>query len=448
MKIKYTLAVSMLAFLCLASCEMKDEILDKNKITGDTGFLEMGVSVQSGTTKSGGVEDGGTGTDPNAPKDANNFPVEIVQTEGGEYKKTYPTYADLQKENPIELPVGKYTVRAHTPGEIQPVMDEPYYGGQNDQLVITKGITSAAEVSCKMENTKIQITYDTEFNSTFKTWNIKITDGSSHILTFDESEPNPDPKYWLIEDNVSSIKVSIDAVTMNGVKVSESRSITKPEGVSGTEFWAGSDALNITMKPGEPTDPENPNGIGIDITVDVTFEGSEDTVEIPVDGEDGGEEPVPPVEEDKPTIKYDSNTVSYSISENNMPKEFNIHLHAPLGMESVIVKIDGGNEGFRATLSQMEIESESNPNPLTFVKGQDIVDCEALKVLFESLEVENATVPTDGYTLEYVFPIAPFFTLMNMFDPTDSGDSHDFIIEVTDKKGNKVSDKISVIINE
>ena len=74
MKIKYTLAVSMFAFLGLASCEMKDEILDKNKITGDTGFLEMGVSVQSGTTKSGGVEDGGAcNLIRTAPKDARNL---------------------------------------------------------------------------------------------------------------------------------------------------------------------------------------------------------------------------------------------------------------------------------------------------------------------------------------------------------------------------------------
>lgn len=37
---------------------------------------------------------------------------------------------------------------------------------------------------------------------------------------------------------------------------------------------------------------------------------------------------------------------------------------------------------------------------------------------------------------------------MNVFGKTDSGDSHDFLIEVVDKKGNKVSDKISVVITE
>ena len=430
MKIKYTLAVSMLAFLGLASCEMKDEILDKNKITGDTGFLEMGVSVQSGTTKSGGVEDGGAGTDPNAPKDASNFTVEIVQTEGGEYNKTYPTYADLQKENPLELPVGKYTVSAHTPGEIQPVMDEPYYGGQFDQLNIKKDITSEANVVCKMENTKIQIIYDPEFNSTFKTWKITITDGSSHILTFDETDLNPKPKYWLIEDNVSEIKVSINAVTVGGDKVEEFRSITKPEG-TGSEFWAGSDALNITMKPGEPTDPENPNGIGIDIIVDVTFEGSEETVEIPVDGEDGGEEPVdPPVEGDGPTITIPQ--AVYTLPEDTL-KKADVLIKADAGIQSVKVQIVGGNDMFVGIIADM-----FGAEPFELIKNA------TLAPVFAEMGI---TTPNVGDT-KYTFPVAAFFDILSAMQATTNPDGHVFNIIVEDKNAKSATDKISVKVIE
>lgn len=419
MKIKYTLAVSMLAFLGLASCEMKDEILDKNKIIGDTGFLEMGVAVQSNVTKSDVAE-------PEIPAvSADDFPVEIVQTEGGEYKKTYPTYADLQKENPIELPVGKYTVRAHTPGEIQPVMDEPYYGGQFDQLNITKDITSEANVVCKMENTKIQIIYDPEFNSTFKTWNIKITDGSSHILTFDESDLEPKPKYWLIEDNVSAIKVSIDAVTMNGVEVHESRSIIKPEG-SGSEFWAGSDALNITMKPGEPTG--DPTGVGIDITVDVAFDGSEETVEIPVEGGDG--KPVPPPS-DGPTITIPQAVYTLP-NDMSLAGDANAVIKASAKLKSVQVQITAGNEQFGSIVEQMELGSF------------DLMTVEdPLKGILTGMGIVLPTTENE----EYSFPIGKFFTMISPMGVT-VGDGHVFTIVVEDTNGKTATDKVRVKVTE
>lgn len=426
MKIKYILAVSMLAFLGFASCEMKDEILDKNKIIGDTGFLEMGVAVQSNVTKSDVAE-------PEVPAvSAEDFPVEIVQTEGGEYKKTYSTYADLQKENPIELPVGKYTVRAHTPGEIQPVMDEPYYGGQFDQLNITKDITSEANVVCKMENTKIQIIYDPEFNSTFKTWKITITDGSSHVLTFDETDLNPKPKYWLIEDNVSTIEVSIVAKPVAGGEVKESRYIIKPEGED-SEFWAGSDALNITMKPGEPTG--DPTGVGIDIKVDVTFDGSEETVEIPVDGGDG--KPVPPGPSDEPTITIPQ--AVYTLPA-DISKNADVLIEAKAGIKSVKVQISAGNDVFETIIGGL---FEGG-----FLTGLELVGNDELEAVLSGVGVD-VKAPSLG-ALEYKFPVGNFFFLLT--DPsmgkTDKPEGHVFNITVEDSNGEKVTDKLSVIVTE
>ena len=419
MKIKYILAVSMLAFLGFASCEMKDEILDKNKIIGDTGFLEMGVAVQSNVTKSDVAE-------PEVPAvSAEDFPVEIVQTEGGEYKKTYSTYADLQKENPIELPVGKYTVRAHTPGEIQPVMDEPYYGGQLDQLNITKDITSEANVVCKMENTKIQIIYDPEFNSTFKTWKITITDGSSHVLTFDETDLNPKPKYWLIEDNVSTIEVSIVAKPVAGGEVKESRYIIKPEGED-SEFWAGSDALNITMKPGKPTG--DPTGVGIDIKVDVTFDGSEETVEIPVEG--GDDKPVLPPS-DGPTITIPQ--AVYTLPDDmSLAGDANAVIKASAKLKSVQVQITAGNEQFGSIVEQMELGSF------------DLMTVEdPLKGILTGMGIVLPTTENE----EYSFPIGKFFTMISPMGVT-VGEGHVFTIVVEDTNGKTATDKVSVKVTE
>ena len=51
MKIQHTLTWALCALVSLASCEMKDEIFDKNQVTGDVGYLNLAVSAQNKVTK-------------------------------------------------------------------------------------------------------------------------------------------------------------------------------------------------------------------------------------------------------------------------------------------------------------------------------------------------------------------------------------------------------------
>ena len=246
MKIQHTITFFLLVAASLTSCEMKDEIFDKNKISGDTGYLNLAVSVQDKATRAATDE----GTNNNSPVSADNFEVEINNSEGT-YEKKFDSYAELQAAGKIELPVGKYTIKAHTPGTIAPKMDYPFYNGE-ETLEITKDTEKETTVTCTMQNTKIQLIYGETFATIFKEWDITISDGSSNILTYDESDLNPTAKYWLIADNVSEITVHIVAYLQDGTKITEDRSITKPEDAD-SDFWAGSDALTITMEPGEPT---------------------------------------------------------------------------------------------------------------------------------------------------------------------------------------------------
>lgn len=121
MKIQHTITFFLLVAACLTSCEMKDEIFDKNKISGDTGYLNLAVSVQDKATRAATDE----GTNNNSPVSADNFEVEISNNEGT-YEKKFESYTELQAAGKIELPVGKYTIKAHTPGTIAPKMDYPF----------------------------------------------------------------------------------------------------------------------------------------------------------------------------------------------------------------------------------------------------------------------------------------------------------------------------------
>lgn len=428
MKLKNTILY--IAALSLFSCEMKNEILDGNKNYEDVGYLNLGVYAQNKLSKAATDE----GVNTNSPVSVDNFQVEINNSEG--VYKEFGSYSELQAAGKIELPVGNYTVKAHTPGDILPQMDFPYYYGET-ALEIVKGVEKTATVNCKMKNTKIQLVYGETFATVFKSWSITVSDGSSNILTFDEKEVNPSAVYWLIADNVSEITVHIEAYLQDGTTtITEDRSITKPEDAE-SDYWAGSDALTITMEPGKP---ENPSGVTIDIKVEVSFTDSEVTEEIPV--EPGNPIiPVPPVDEG-PSIssQYLTSGISYNITANpdavdsdptslyimsGNPEEAVVDINADAGFKEILVKISTNNSGFDSAISAIGLN-------------------QAVNILEENLNemlVQVLNPPSVG-DKTYKLDIATFFGMMNMYGPG----VHTFDIEVLDQNDLKASATLSVII--
>lgn len=433
MKLKNTILY--IAALSLFSCEMKNEILDGNKNYEDVGYLNLGVYAQNKLSKAATDN----GENPNSPVSADNFEVEINNSEG--VFKEFDSYSELQAAGKIELPVGSYTVKAHTPGDIQPKMSSPYYYGET-ALEIVKGVEKTATVNCKMKNTKIQLKYGETFATVFKSWKITVSDGSSNILTYDQSNPNPSAIYWLIEDNVSEITVHIEAYLQDGTKITEDRSITKPEDAE-SDYWAGSDALTITMEPGKP---ENPSGVTIDIKVEVSFTDSEVTEEIPVgpgdDGNEGGDTTGPGDGSEGPSIssQYLISGISYNITANpdavdsdptslyimsGNPEEAVVDINADAGFKEILVKISTNNSGFDSAISAIGLNQAVN-----------ILDEDLNEMLVQVLNPPS--VGDNTYQLD----IASFFGMMNMYGPGE----HSFDIEVLDQNDLKASATLSVII--
>lgn len=402
----------------LASCEMKDELKGNNGMDlSEVGYLDLGVSVTQKNSRA-------DGTSVTSSVSAEDFPVEIKGTDV-EYTKTFESYAKLQEESPVALPVGNYTVSAHTNAELKALMDIPYYAGEVT-MPITKGVTSTAEVVCTMKNTKIQLIYDTDFSATFKEWDITVSDGSENVLAYDETDLNPSAKYWLIAENTKTIKMHIEAVTLNGTIVSEDRSIIKPEDAD-SDFWGGSDALTVTMEPGESSDPENPNGVtGIKVTVQISFDDNEqeETVEVPVD--DSGSDPVPPVS--VPSISIPQST--YTLPD-DVEKNADATITAEAGIKSVKVQIVPGNDTFTNIVSGM-----FGTEPF------ELIGNETLGEVFSGMGI---SLPSEGDT-EYIFPVGNFFSLLSGMGATDSPEGHVFRITVEDKNGETASTSLGVIV--
>lgn len=411
------------------SCEMKDELVGGKKVPTETGYVELGLGLKE--------EQPARATNDEI---VSSFPV-IITNKDPELSSTNHSFDSFgTMTNPLMLPVGSYTVEAHSPEDFENVMDTPYYKGTSD-LTITKGITSDVQVVCKMLNTKIQMIYSEEFKEEFKSWNITFDDGKSNTLTFSSSTPDKTSSYWYLgETGVATLRMNITAVTVDDVTVTDTKSFTKTDaGVSyddDNDNFVGGDQLFITLNPdgGSASEPEKPE-IGFDVKVDIVFteSGESGTVEIPVDDPIG--EPItPPAPDNEITISdggtgYLTNGVS--VVGTDYPDDVAIEMNVPLGIEHVYVKLETTDEIFEGLAGGMG---------LTTGDGIDLADSDndevqALGSLFD--------LPTKG-TKNYSFTLSDnLFNMMGGFLGT-----HSFIVKVVDQEGNEKSVTLSVTLNE
>ena len=465
MKAFHILAAGFALCAAFASCEMKDELKGINDGTnGDTGYLELGVAVNgslNNVTTKADVEDDGTQTGTSVSAD--DFPVVITGVTDASYKKEFASYTALKAEGAIVLPVGTYTIAAHSNKVLEENMTEPYYDGTAN-VNITKGSTVQAEVLCKMKNTKISMSYANEFTSRFQSWTITVTDGKA-ILEFvcaskTSEELNPAPLYMWVQEGVSELTVRVSAVNLKGETVREARTLAKPAG-GNSSAWTGGDALTITMSGYDPK-PDVETGIqgsGITIDADVTFDESEDVVEVPVtpgSGDDntdpvgpgtGDDEEEEPVTSNLPTVTMPRTT--YTLPD-DMEADADVLIETALkegssneyvGLKSVFVKIIPGNDGFTAALDLIKDVAD-------FSVGVELVGNTALEPMLQFI-APDLKVPAENAS-SYTFPVGAFFATLQDIGATTAADGHVFEIVVTDNNGNSPSEptRLSVFVEE
>ena len=425
LKIINTMALVVTLMAGLSSCEMKDEILGKDLMSGDTGLLSL--NVETGKASRGTTDQ------------VDQFPVTITGIDV-DYTKKFDSYADLQAEGEVTLPVGTYTVEACSPGEFLSTMNEPFYGGKLENVKVEKGQTSEISVVCTMQNVKISISFTEEFLATYQDWTITVTDKKQdgHIKTYDES--------------VETIYINGTAKTNGGEDVTISGTAKKsnlPEYEEGDDTsFVGGDELKIEFSPVK-VEGSTPGVLEEGIQITITMFNSEENknVEIPVDpgtdggdteepgtGEDGGDEGGEEGNEGAPTIDLPAD-FSYSKSTGEgKPANADAYLKTPNGLKSAIVRIETNSEGFKATLNDVDMGGN-------LLEGVELVNNTNIDDLFESVELEDRS-PKPGVT-EYKFPVGAFFTFLDMFPGT-----HKFHITLTDNEDVTVSDVLTITITE
>lgn len=423
MKLINIIALSTVAILGLASCEMKNELTGSLVSKEDTGALELGVSVKQPVSQTRATEVA-----------TNNFPVTIQGTsaEVTDVVKEYATVDEVPSS--ITVPVGQYTVTSHTPGTLEKKMENPYYSGSTD-ITVSKGITSEVDVICRMANSRIQMKYGNDFKEAFSSWTITIDDGTETALSYTESNLNPAPIYWHFGDNITAITVNIKAVTTKGNTVTERRVFQKKDAAEQYEevgdAFTGGDALEINMGTVESSTGEL---TGITITANITFENESESVEIPTtDPDEGGDSGTEPPTGDGINITEPAGnsflTDGVNINNGTFPdKEIKILMSVPDGIQNLYVKVSTDNDSFKEAAGYMGLTTGS---------GLDLTSQAATDLS------ELFSLPQTGDT-NYSFILNS--TLLGLL--TNYPGIHNFMLTVIDQNNQQASATLTVRVTE
>ncbi|MES2730644.1 MAG: DUF4493 domain-containing protein [Bacteroidota bacterium] len=113
-----------------------------------------------------------------------NFKV-IIYDGNAQEVKAYEKYSLVPAE--IVLPVGEYSVVAHSNNLELAAFDNPYYAGKTSAVKVLKDSTQAVKVNCELGNVKITIAYTDAIKTNCTAYSTVVkTDSAS--LTFSQTE--------------------------------------------------------------------------------------------------------------------------------------------------------------------------------------------------------------------------------------------------------------------
>lgn len=416
----------------LASCEMKQELQGDKEHSGEMGLLDLTVETNSSSS---------TVVTKAVTDVVEDFPVYIVAAPGDTTKR-FDSFADLQEQNPIELPVGTYTVVSNSPVPYEKKMQYPYYKGE--EPVEISAVTTTTTVVCTIQNVKITFVPSAAFRTTYSDWEITVSDHKENstdalitIFTPENSGSDADQafEYWKLGESVDKIYISGTATLRDGGEtVQVYGEATKKDLQGHTDedgnFFKGGDQLVIQLNPdkieGATAGVEKP---GVEITIGGFNTETNEKIEIEVTGDDGGDpvDPIEPITISDNGTGYLTNGVTVTTG-GPYPTDVAVVMNVKNGIKSLNVQIKGALEPIVSLVPNLQ--------PLVVDGGMDLTSeaASGLASLF--------TLPSAGAT-EYTFTMSE--TLFGLLG--DIVGKHDFILTVTDQANPENSESATLTIN-
>jgi hypothetical protein len=232
-------AVLVLVALCLASCEMKNELEGKYNLKNDEGLLTLELMNKAQTTPVTKAE----GVALEDELDVNTYKVEIIDKNTEAVVRSFKSYADLKEALPLVVPTGEYMIAARS-GEKQEASRVPYYEGAS-AIKVQQGMEARAEVVCKSAMVKVSLNVSEEFLKMFADdYVFTISNGKGGVLYV--SKKDLGAVYLSVHDGATSIQIMAKVKEAEtGRDIQTVYTVSKP----GAETLQGGDSFNVTVKP-------------------------------------------------------------------------------------------------------------------------------------------------------------------------------------------------------
>lgn len=171
-----------LSLFSLFSCNSEDILGD-----GQCGYLTVGISDELGDI-----------VQIKSSSDEIVYKLDIYDSEDN-LQKSIPDHTTVSAENPIELLMGKYTVKA-IHGEEGTGFNNPAYGGENSVRIFAEKPASV-DILCKMKKVKFSVHFPEEesFKNQFDLYEVMVKAGEDE-LTFSSEVESADAETGTFRD--------------------------------------------------------------------------------------------------------------------------------------------------------------------------------------------------------------------------------------------------------
>lgn len=206
----FTLIICCLAF-ALSACQSEEEFTDSA-----VGYLRLGLDVNMSTI-----------TRAEAAYNPKQLAVQIVNAQGEVVEET-TNFETNWSGKTIELPVGKYTIKASSAGfdGTSSGFEKPYYTGSTE-VTIESGKTANPKIECTLANVKVTVNFDQSFVDAFASAEVEVDDNQSpnnegiNPLTFAMGKTTQSGYF-----PVTDLKAVVSVVNKHGVANSQTNEIT------------------------------------------------------------------------------------------------------------------------------------------------------------------------------------------------------------------------------